>query len=141
MEPSACADYIDSRTGSSMTLSKVLHRSEAKLLAAIAAGGLLLTPAFAASNSKKRPAAVSLSFDPISSFTPANADPKLAAALGSRGLSLTDFKFTPAPAKGRPSQVRVAIRARASTPARTQLAAAAADSSSAVPIRCRGGSR
>ena len=29
-----------------------------------------------------------------------------------RSLSLTDFKFTPAAAKGRPSQVRVAIRAR-----------------------------
>jgi hypothetical protein len=54
-----------------------------------------------------------VSFDPISSFTPANADPKLAAALAGKGLALTDFKFTPAPAKGRPSQVRVAIRARA----------------------------
>lgn len=127
MEPSASADYIDSRTGSSMTLSKVLHRKEAKLLAAIAAGGLLLTPAFAASTSKKRPAAVSLSFDPISSFTPANADPKLAAALGSRSSSLTEFKFTPAPAKGRPSQVRVAIRARSAAPAaRTATAQAAA---------------
>ena len=93
------------------------HRKEARLLAAIAVGGLLLTPAFAASLSKKPPA-VSLSFDPISSFTPANADPKLAAALGAHGVSLTDFKFTPAPAKGRPSQVRVAIRARAATPAR-----------------------
>jgi hypothetical protein len=103
-----------------LTLSK---RTEAKLLAALAAGGLVLTPAFATSaNSKKRPAAVSLSFDPISSFTPANADPKLAAALAGKGLALTDFKFTPAPAKGRPSQVRVAIRARTTAP--TQVAAA-----------------
>jgi hypothetical protein len=125
MEPSGSADYIDSRTGSSLVL-KFANRREAKLLAAIAAGGLLLTPAVAASNSKKRPAAVSLSFDPISSFTPANADPKLAAALGSRSGSLTDFKFTPAPAKGRPSQVRVAIRARAATPAGTPVQAAAA---------------
>ena len=68
-------------------------------------------------SAKKRPAAVSLSFDPVSSFTPANADPRLAAALAGKGLSLTDFKFTPAPAKGRPSQVRVAIRARVTTPA------------------------
>ena len=105
---------------------KVVHRKEARLVAALAAAGLMLTPAFAASTAKKRAPAVALSFDPISSFTPANADPKLAAALGSRGLSLTDFKFTPAPAKGRPSQVRVAIRARTiATPARTQLAAAA----------------
>jgi hypothetical protein len=131
MEPSASADYIDSRTGSSLVL-KFAHRSEAKLLAAIAAGGLLLTPALAASNSKKRPAAVSLSFDPISSFTPANADPKLAAALGLRSASLTDFKFTPAPAKGRPSQVRVAIRARTSTPAGAAVQTAAAPSVTAL---------
>ena len=101
-------------------------RKEAKLLAALAAAGLVLTPAFATTaNSKKRPAAVSLSFDPISSFTPANADPKLAAALAGKGLALTDFKFTPAPAKGRPSQVRVAIRARTTSPLQTSLAEAA----------------
>jgi predicted porin len=84
---------------------------------------LLLTPAFAAT-SKKRPSAVSLSFDPMTSFTPANADPKLAAQLGNGGLSLTDFKFTPAAAKGRPSQVRVAIRARPSAPTKTAEASA-----------------
>jgi len=92
----------------------------AKLAAAIAAAGLVLTPAFATgTSSKKRPSLVALSFDPISSFTPANADPKLAAALGSKSLALGDFKFTPAPAKGRPSQVRVAIRARVVAPGRT----------------------
>ena len=101
-------------------------RTEAKLLAAIAAGGLMLTPAFAANSGKKRPAAVAVSFDPISSFTPANADPKLAAALAGRGLSLTNFKFTPAPAKGRPSQVRVAIRARPSAPVQARLGDAGA---------------
>jgi len=75
---------------------------------------------------KKRAPAVSLSFDPVSSFTPANADPKLAAALaGKDQLSLSSFKFTPAPAKGRPSQVRVAIRARVVSPEQSQLAQAA----------------
>jgi hypothetical protein len=115
-------------TGSRFVLLKVVHRKDARLLAALAAGGLVLTPAIAATGqtAKKRPAPVSLSFDPISSFTPANADPKLAAALGnSKGLALTDFKFTPAPAKGRPSQVRVAIRAR-TTAAPAALASAAA---------------
>lgn len=103
---------------------RLANRKEARLLAALAAGGLMLTPAFAATgiNAKKRPPAISLNFDPISSFTPANADPKLAAALAGKGLALTDFKFTPAPAKGRPSQVRVAIRARASAPAPTRVA-------------------
>lgn len=101
----------------------IVRRKEAKVLAALAAGGLVLSPAFATTASKKRPAPVALSFDPISSFTPANADPKLAAALGtSKGLALTDFKFTPAPAKGRPSQVRVAIRARTTSPLEAQMA-------------------
>lgn len=104
---------------------RLAYRRKASLLAAIAAGGLLLSPAIAATVSQKRPAAVSLSFDPLSSFTPANADPRLAAALGpGKGLALTDFKFTPAPAKGRPSQVRVAIRARTTAPAETQMASA-----------------
>jgi len=105
-------------------LSRFARRKEARLVAALAAAGLVLTPAFAAGPSKRHAPAVSLSFDPISSFTPANADPKLAAALAGRGLSLTDFKFTPAPAKGRPSQVRVAIRARVDAPSQTKLAQA-----------------
>jgi hypothetical protein len=103
-------------------LLKIAKRKEARLLAALAAGGLVLTPAFATTAAKKRAPAVAVSFDPISSFTPANADPKLAAALAGKGLALTDFKFTPAPAKGRPSQVRVAIRARAAGPLQAQLA-------------------
>ena len=123
MEPSANPNYIDSRTRGSLVL-KIVHRKEARLLAALAAGGLMLTPAFAATSSKKHAPAVSLSFDPISSFTPANGDPKLAAFAG-KSLALTDFKFTPAPAKGRPSQVRVAIRARTISPSeQTRLASA-----------------
>lgn len=106
----------------------IAKRTEIRLLAAIVAGGVVLTPALAATATKKRPAAVSLSFDTISSFTPANADPKLAAALGGRNLQLTDFRFTPAPAKGRPSQVRVAIRARSNAQAATRIAEAAAPS-------------
>ena len=100
------------------------RKREAKLLAAVAAVGLVLSPALATTTGKKRPAPVSLSLDNLSSFTPANADPKLAAALAGKSLSLTDFKFTPAPAKGRPSQVRVAIRARVSTPGQAAIAQA-----------------
>ena len=104
-------------------LSLVKSR-RARWVAAVAATGLVLTPAFAATSSKKRPAAVSLSFDSLPSFTPANADPKLAAALAGKSLSLSDFTFTPAPAKGRPSQVRVAIRARVATPTDARVAQA-----------------
>ena len=89
----------------------------ARLIAAAAAAGLVLTPAIVVAQAKKRAPAISLSFDPLTSFTPANADPRLAAALGARGGSVTDFKFTPAASKSRPSQVRVAIRARAGAPA------------------------
>jgi hypothetical protein len=101
----------------------------AKLLAAGSAVGLLLSPAIAAPV-KKKPPPVAVSFDSLSTFTPAGADPKLAASFGSHGLSLTDFKFTPAAAKSRPSQVRVAIRARPDAPIRTRMA----DSGSASPV-------
>ena len=99
----------------------------AKAVTAIAAAGLVLTPAFAANQGKRRAPAVAVSFDPVATFTPANADPRLAAAFAGRGTSLGDLKFTPAAAKGRPSQVRVAIRARVDTGrARTPDAALAA---------------
>jgi hypothetical protein len=97
MEPSADSDYIVH--GQELNVLRVAQRKEARLAAVFAAVGLLLTPAVATSMpAKKRLAAVALSFDPVSSFTPANADPKLAAALAGKGLALTDFKFTPAPA-------------------------------------------
>lgn len=96
---------------------QTLGRSKlAKLVTAFAAAGLVLTPAFAAGEAKHRPPAIAVSFDPVGTFTPATADPRLAAAFAGRSGSLSDFKFTPAAAKGRPSQVRVAIRARADTP-------------------------
>jgi len=88
----------------------------AKAAIALGAAGLLLTPAFAAPETKKKPPAVSLSFSRDFGFTPASADPRLAAELSGRVPSLGDFRFTPAAAKGRPSQVRVAIRARATSP-------------------------
>lgn len=87
---------------------------------AVSAAALLLIPAVASGKpGGKRPPAISLSFDGMSSFTPAGADPKLAAAFANRSSSFGDFKFTPAAPKGRPSQVRVAIRARADAPAAT----------------------
>ncbi|WP_300973300.1 hypothetical protein [Sphingomonas sp. LHG3406-1] len=76
----------------------------------------------------KRPPAVSLSFE--GGFTPAQADPRLAAALASRPALASDLRFTPAASRQRPSQVRIAIRARASTPG----AAAQGRSAAAAPI-------
>lgn len=100
-----------------------------KLLAATAAVGFLLAPAVAAD---RRTPAVSISLDPASGFTPAAADPRLAAAFAGKATSLTDFKFTPAAAKERPSQIRVAIRARADSPAKVRVAGGAGDAASPV---------
>ena len=100
-----------------------------KLLGAALVVAALAIPAVAVAKPEKRPPAVSISFD-RAGFTPAATDPKLAAALAARGVAPSDFKFTPAAPKGRPSQVRVAIRAKApavgarstdSTPAVTAL--------------------
>src|SRR6478736_206320 len=122
-----------------LNLLRVAQRKGAKLVAVVAAAGLVLTPAIATSMpTKKKPAAVALSFDPVTSFTPANADPKLAAALAGKGLALTDFKFTPAPAKGRPSQVRVAIRARVLSPTQTQVAEAAVPATAVSALTATG---
>lgn len=82
-------------------------------LAAVSAAGLILTPAIAAGPKQARAPAIAVKFDPLTNFTPAAADPKLAASFAGRGPALGDFKFTPAADKSRPSQVRVAIRAPA----------------------------
>ena len=92
-------------------------------LAALCAAAVVLAPAVAAP-AKRKAAPVALSFDPV--FTPANADPRLAAAFAKRGTALGDLKFTPAAAKGRPSQVRIAIRAPAARTASGAVARAAA---------------
>ena len=103
MEPSAESNYIHSTNKGSAGLLKIAHRKEARLLAALAAGGLVLTPAVAATSSKKRAPAVSLSFDPISSFTPANGDPEPGAdgfqihAGSGEGTSVTGARRDPRP--------------------------------------------
>jgi hypothetical protein len=87
-----------------------------KVALALAAAAMVMTPAIGlAAAGKQRPPAISLSFDKISTFTPASADPRLAAMFAGHGTSIADFKFTPAAAKGRPSQLRVAIRSTGET--------------------------
>ena len=75
------------------------------------AAAVALVPALALAAPAKRPPAVSFSVDSFGAFTPAGADPRLAASLGTGATSITNFKFTPAAAKGRSSQIRVAVRA------------------------------
>lgn len=89
-----------------------------KAAALLAAAALVMTPAIGlAAAEKRRAPPISLSFDKIPGFTPAAADPRLAAIFAGKAPALTDFKFTPAAAKTRPSQLRVALRARGATPA------------------------
>ena len=129
MEQTGSRDYIDSVTGSE-SVARAMTRV-GQLLAAVSAAGLMLTPAIAAETAKNKPAPIALSFNPVSTFTPASADARLAAALGNRSSSLADLQFTPAPAKGRPSQVRVAIRARTNGQIKGPAALAAAGTTSA----------
>lgn len=94
---------------------------------ALAAAGLALSPALdaaRASGEKRVKPRVSLNArGGIGSFTPAAADPRLAAFLARTELSSTGFRFTPPadPAKSR--QVTVAVRARSTGAAQGALAA------------------
>ena len=108
-----------------------------KLALALAASAMVMTPAIGlAAAGKQRPPAISLSFDNISKFTPASADPRLAAMFANRGASIADFKFTPAAAKGRPSQLRVAVRASgAPTQARPVEVAVASPTTGLAPAQ------
>ena len=112
-------------------------RGGGKLALALAATAMVMTPAISlAAAGKSRPPAISLSFDKISTFTPASADPRLAAMFAGRNASIADFKFTPAAAKGRPSQLRVAVRARGpATPARPVEVAVASPVSGLAPAK------
>jgi hypothetical protein len=98
----------------------------------VAALALILAPAMAATQQKpKRNTAPSISLVK-GTFTPALADPKLAAEFGRRGLQIGAFHFTPSTTTNFKSKsVRVAIRARAATPAE---AIRTASDSSATPV-------
>lgn len=79
---------------------------------------LLLSPALAASSQpqqarKARPAALRSSTQYAGSFTPAIADPRLAAEFARRGVQADSFRFTPSAASPDKSKaVKVAVRAR-----------------------------
>ena len=116
MEPCRPSAYMVSTSRECDRVIEFGRISAGKVAVALGAAGLLLTPAIAA-DSKRRAPGIAFSAQPTMTFTPASADPRLAASLARGAPSLADFKFTPAAARSRPSQVRVAIRARASSPA------------------------
>lgn len=80
---------------------------------------LALSPAIAASFQTTGPSPIKISRTGFGSFTPAAADPKLAAAFARSTLSTSGFRFTPSSSGGKANRkVTVAVRARstASTP-------------------------
>ena len=100
--------------------------------AALSALALLLSPALAATETKaaKPQASRSVSLASVGSFTPAIADPRLAAEFARRGARLGSYKFTPSAATEKNKSVRVAVRASANRPAADR--AGAESSASAV---------
>jgi hypothetical protein len=93
---------------------------------------LVLSPALASSQKKSQPRSTpSLIGRGVGSFTPAVADPRLAAAFARRDFRSGSFRFTPATASPDKSKaVRVAVRARSGTT--TQVAARAGSVGSVV---------
>jgi hypothetical protein len=84
--------------------------------ASLVALALMLAPASATNAQQKASPRAGPSLS-AGSFTPAVADPRLAAALQRRGVQSGNFRFTPsAAATERNQSVRVAVRARAGTP-------------------------
>jgi hypothetical protein len=106
---------------------KVLGGLAAAGGASLVALALLLAPTLAANAQRSSGRAIAdLPSRPMGAFTPAVADPRLAAVLARSGVSFNrDFRFTPATANERGRQVRVAIRARASTPGEASLTSGA----------------
>lgn len=86
----------------------------AAALALCAASALAAGSAVAAPDDAK---GISLNLGSFSGFTPANADPRLAAQLSRSARSISDFTITPAAAKDKPRQVRVAVRAKSNNAA------------------------
>jgi hypothetical protein len=85
--------------------------------ASLAALSLMLAPALAATQQQKARQTRQAPAFSIGTFTPAVADPRLAAELARRGFSGGGFRFTPATTTSdRNRAVRVAVRARAATP-------------------------
>lgn len=91
---------------------KRLARHLPVVAAFVALGAATTLPALA---QEKRSPAVSVRVDRAGTFTPAGADPRLAAALADRDSPARAFRFTPAAAKDRPAQLRVAVRAGSNT--------------------------
>jgi hypothetical protein len=107
-------------------------------LGVLCAFGAMLAPALQAQESGRSDRAVAKRAMPVSvrggigSFTPAAADPKLAAVLARSGLPETGFRFTPSESRrGAGRAVTVAVRARSNRAVRS---ADRTETASAAPV-------
>ena len=88
---------------------------------ALVAAALAVAPAIGAPSDTAKPRGVPLSLRTgIGSFTPADADPRLAAAMARAGLGATSFRFTPTESRRSGARaVTVAVRSRSNRPEQT----------------------
>jgi hypothetical protein len=94
---------------------------------ALVAGGAVVAPALgamerAAGHTPRRGA---VALRGLGTFTPAAADPRLAAVYARGGLDIGDFRFTPADSKRDNRAVTVAVRARSNRSGRSEQLAVA----------------
>jgi hypothetical protein len=103
---------------------------------ALAALSLILAPALAAPTQQMKKRAAPSLRGVGGSFTPAVADPGLAAELARRGFNGNSFRFTPtaSSAAKKGGAVRVAVRARAATPAQAMRSVGEASGSAVTAI-------
>ncbi|MEO5866543.1 MAG: hypothetical protein ABIQ19_05480 [Sphingomonas sp.] len=104
-------------------------------LGVLVAAGLAVAPALGAPERAARLAGIDSSpaFGGFGTFTPAAADPRLAAVLARGGLDTDGFQFTPAESHhGGSRAVTVAVRARSSQPAIEAQRAAAVSAAPAT---------
>lgn len=91
--------------------------------------GLVVAPATGAPGKAQRTATrIAAAPRAIAGFTPAAADPRLAAAFARGGIEAGSFRFTPSESRGNDRAVTVAVRAR------TNRAVALADRTAAAPV-------
>jgi len=114
---------------------RAMGRAMAGVMAgALGVAGVLVAPAFGASE-RVVPIKRATTSRFAGSFTPAAADPRLAAAIARGGLDEAEFRFTPAEAQQDKRAVTVAVRARSSRVAFSDAGRAATVAAPTVGIQ------
>jgi len=104
-------------------------------LGALVAAAFTLAPALNAQQNRGAERLSTPMARGIGTFTPASADPKLAAVLARAGMTGSGFRFTPSESTRRsPRDITVAVRARSNRAVRDERIASATESVSLAPI-------